>query len=843
MIFMMSRFNEETVRHLLSLIHRDSKQYNMYVNGVTNAVKTADDVITILKKSDCEDVTFDINDCSGSVKRFCYLKITIMSDNASESSIVSNSVVEFLKGMFFSNPICAINGNKNEILYYMNVKDTTDNEELIGRFNDVLSIVFGSDTCSITVQSHSDETCRLYGCGDSSIVMFPDKRMTPCQAYMKTVAEMQNVKPIPDDYNNYNPVGFNVAEFLLRNEIVCSHRVSCGRDVFDILGCIENNCHGGACIVKEKDGAIWYCCKRARCDHNWQYIVNKIIGRNIGSGREFGKHNRNNEKIPSIAIMPNIDDDEMIENKYGPKALNARQLNKMRKESHIEYIKTGYDAIDKALEGGLAKGQLSIFTGAPGGGKTTFTASVMLNAIEQGMSVFHYCGELNGSSTWTWISQQAAGPIYCREDEVNGGWFAPDAVIDEVENWFMDNNYLLYNNHYGMDYDRILKTIVELTAEHKFDLIVLDNLMSLDIEGAGSTENESEKRFILLLSEFCKMYNVHIILAVHPSKSGLAPGTIIGKIGINGSMAIVNAADVIISMYRCDDEFKQSTKANKKWPDDHPAYQGTNALNFIKSRYTSCQGLWIPLWYCYKSKRMKQSISENKHYGWETKEALERIAEAEDRTEIPYECMPNIAFGSQRDWVKTEPPVENSSPTCVPGIWVHSEDGINEYYDSNGTHMPRTAVSYMYHDIMRRPTKAEKAVKNAPVPGQIGMNNKFENIEKRQIEACKLGIDSHEMYIPDDIDQEMPFEEPDKSVIDKEQVNKNIKELEMLIDNCIYDKNFKSAKMFASTSWQRWTELASKGDATCAETVRKMEKNQKLMKWCNKNWRCNYENE
>lgn len=834
-------FNDETVRKFLSVIRRDEKPFNVYIDGERHEVQDISEAVNLVMNSDSADVNVDINDVNND--RFCYIKISVYSKDSNEAADAANSIVRFLGGMFFSNPVCARDGDRPDLIYYAYMRSNYETDRIINNFETVLNIAFGSNTCNIEVHSDINESCRLYGCGDSDVVSFPDGRMSPCQAYVRTVSEMLDVKPLPSKLNNYNPEKFDVGEFLVKNGVGFTRRDVGEFAVYDLNECIIDRTHGSACLVKNQDGAIWYCCKSAKCDERWNKIV-KRIEKKKNDADKIIVNNRNSGTMPSEVRMPSDDEIANMEEMFGKEMLDVFDLDDELDNEKSEFIKSGYGALDEALEGGFSRGQVVIVTGATSGGKTTFTSNMALNFMEQGLTVAHYSGELPGRETWRWFAGQAAGPLYVRYDDEKNGYATPKVVRDAIKEWIRDTaGYYVYNNAYGMNFNRIFNAIIRMCVEKKADVAIVDNIMSVDASEIGQNELDAQKNFMLKLSWMAKNYNILVIVIAHPGKSAMmSSGTLISKSGISGSQHIVDAADVVIAMYKITDEFKRVTHDVLKFPDGHVSYSGTNALNIIKSRYTSCEDLWIPLWYCRKSKRMKQSLTENRHYGWETKEAVSKIAEVEDRSETPYDCLPGIAFGSQKDWVKSDSPVENANPSVLPGVWVHSEEGINEYYDSNGTHMPRSVVAEMYHDMMRWNTKSERKVKYEPIPGQIGVTNKFENIEKAQVEAYKRGIsDCSEVYIPDDIDQEMPFEEPDKSVVDKDKVKSNIDELKALIDNCIYSRNVKKAKMFATTSWHRWVELANKGDSTCAETLKKVEKIHGIMKYVDRNWRGHYE--
>ena len=54
------------------------------------------------------------------------------------------------------------------------------------------------------------------------------------------------------------------------------------------------------------------------------------------------------------------------------------------------------------------------------------------------------------------------------------------------------------------------------------------------------------------------------------------------------------------------------------WKDDNPIYGATNVIEIAKDRDNGTMDYFIPLYYEVETKRLKNSQSENKIYGWNT---------------------------------------------------------------------------------------------------------------------------------------------------------------------------------------------------------------------------------
>lgn len=91
--------------------------------------------------------------------------------------------------------------------------------------------------------------------------------------------------------------------------------------------------------------------------------------------------------------------------------------------------------LDKGI-GGFFAGELSVWTGKRGVGKSTILGQLLLEAIDQGHTVCAYSGELPKEQFREWIYLQAAGPehIVYETDEATGKRLAmADLMADKLD--------------------------------------------------------------------------------------------------------------------------------------------------------------------------------------------------------------------------------------------------------------------------------------------------------------------------------------------------------------------------------------------------------------------------
>ena len=75
-------------------------------------------------------------------------------------------------------------------------------------------------------------------------------------------------------------------------------------------------------------------------------------------------------------------------------------------------IQTGFAPLDAATSGGLNFGTLTVLTGSPGSGKSTFLNQILANALSLGFNSFLYSGELPAQMALDWFYKTVANPIH-----------------------------------------------------------------------------------------------------------------------------------------------------------------------------------------------------------------------------------------------------------------------------------------------------------------------------------------------------------------------------------------------------------------------------------------------
>lgn len=273
------------------------------------------------------------------------------------------------------------------------------------------------------------------------------------------------------------------------------------------------------------------------------------------------------------------------------------------------HFRTGFSDLDRTI-GGFYFGELSVWTGKRGGGKSTILGQTLLDAVEQGVPVCAYSGELSAWRFKDWAARQAAGPenvIPHLEPSGKTSFDIPDTVREKIDKWWR-GLFFLYDNEIpgASGEDSILKIFEYADRKYGCMVYLVDNLMSTRFNGADNNRDnfyQAQSSFTGRLVEFAKKHYVHVHLVAHPRKTS---GTVIRDADdVSGTGDITNRADNVFTMARLSDE-----EAAKE--------DCSTMLHILKNRDFGETG-YIKLNFDEKSKRFykKCQLGPHKKYGWD----------------------------------------------------------------------------------------------------------------------------------------------------------------------------------------------------------------------------------
>jgi replicative DNA helicase len=304
--------------------------------------------------------------------------------------------------------------------------------------------------------------------------------------------------------------------------------------------------------------------------------------------------------------------------------------------SNAVILKTGLNKIDETM-GGLDLGQVSIVSGTNGSAKSTILNQIALNIIMQGYSVGIFSGELSDWRLMNWLYLQAAGKDNVKQAKNKQGellnfYVASDYVKNQIDEW-LDNKLFVYDNDTGMSIEQIGKSIQELLiSQPNVKFVILDNLMSMDIQKFGNDKNEAQKGVVLSLCQLAKKLNVHIVFVCHPNKSV----AFLRKENISGSSDLANAVDNIFIFHRNTSDFQSRSREFFGWDNTHPIYQFDNIIEIAKNRELGCIEKLCGFYFEPMAKRVLNDKNENVKYGWEKSPEQEEMVLIPDFENDPF---------------------------------------------------------------------------------------------------------------------------------------------------------------------------------------------------------------
>lgn len=213
---------------------------------------------------------------------------------------------------------------------------------------------------------------------------------------------------------------------------------------------------------------------------------------------------------------------------------------------------SGIPELDRSI-GGFLMGELSIWTGKRGEGKSTLVNELLLRAVDQGHKVCAYSGELTAWRFKEWAMLQAAGPRYLTErtDKDSGRVFysVPPHIQQRIDEWWKDR-FFLYDLGISTahDEDSIIDTFTLAHRRYGCDVFLVDNIMTARFKGTRDADfYRAQSNFTGRLVGFAKKYGVHVHLVAHPRKTGNAT---LAADDVGGAGDITNRADNVFSIKR-----------------------------------------------------------------------------------------------------------------------------------------------------------------------------------------------------------------------------------------------------------------------------------------------------
>lgn len=266
---------------------------------------------------------------------------------------------------------------------------------------------------------------------------------------------------------------------------------------------------------------------------------------------------------------------------------------------------------------------------------------IALNAVNRGFKVAIYSGELRGKRLKRWILYQAAGKSYNRKSAFNYyDYYTPNDIKSRIVDWLGDKLYN-YNTLYSHDIEQVCMEVEKLVKEHNVDMLIMDNLSSLDIENLEGGINEQQKAALKMVLRCTDKLEIATHLVIHPKKSE----SFLRKNDVSGAKTLTDLADSVFFVHRWNQD---TQRAAKEFLEDRVFLDindsgATNIVEVIKQReFGEAEGHIYKLFYEPESRRLKNSIAENIHYGWEEQAVQPSIYPSVDDDYSDADDMPDF---------------------------------------------------------------------------------------------------------------------------------------------------------------------------------------------------------
>lgn len=314
-------------------------------------------------------------------------------------------------------------------------------------------------------------------------------------------------------------------------------------------------------------------------------------------------HNAHEQEVPSVVNLSEVEDVDLDE---------------------MDGITTGINGLDSEIMR-LFYGTLTIISGLPGAGKTSFLSQLMCQSVQQGKPAWMFSRELPCWMQKSWLNYVMAGNHHINEylDSSGATYYKVTPSAKTLINKSYDKQWFLYRDDWSNKLEDVLSSMEDCVRKYGAKLLIIDNLMTVDIGATENSELTKQTECITQLIKFAMKYSVAVVLVAHPRK--MPRGEDVGIYDISGSSNIINLAHRTLGLRRIDSD---------KEKNNHDV-----CVSVIKDRMRGKAGRKINLYYDVSSRRFYSNDDEyNYQYSWD-KEKHERLPYPHsDENEVYGEC-------------------------------------------------------------------------------------------------------------------------------------------------------------------------------------------------------------
>ena len=437
-------------------------------------------------------------------------------------------------------PYIALSGNGVHLLYRCDLPNTQEANELVNKWYSLLDKAFSTPEAKIdTSMASIAQLTKLYGTWSRKA---PEQENRPWrQSELREILYDEKTWDLVLGYSSDFSKIIDINKLKEMTEDL--EKIIEGKNKENNFKWLWNWCeeHGIEYRVKRTGVMFRHCpfyhdhqqeyCSGVMCDKATS--VDNFVFHCFGNHcKEDGKQKHTWKELRALVENGEVAEEETKNNNTSlPSPIDLTDESIVAKK---EYWATNITSLDQALGGGLAKGELSVVTGFPSGGKSTFVQQMVANYVRGNLSVGYYQGDRS-------------------QEEVKSNFLTIGLTKDELA------KVHFYSRLQNISPDQM----VEISS--LYDVFVFDNF--LVYERRMNADYTLSAQLVEKFSSVVKEKQNHIMTVAHQSKKNLG----MAKMGeIASSQQIQNSADMILAVERYDENF--ATKVRTELGKDSEFY-------------------------------------------------------------------------------------------------------------------------------------------------------------------------------------------------------------------------------------------------------------------------------